>query len=291
MADINQNLNDLTNTLPTQTPTQTPTPNQPQDQEKGTLANLTVALRSALDEAAKVKSESRIRELSGQGLMPLGASPNAITAAIGLATAGFRQTQADKFSDALNTYNREQDRADAKRQSAFNMLNTIWDNGILGETPDEAIMAFEKEARVSPGTFLAYKAQALINKKQDDIKREKDDKLLDQKIKNEMANSVITTITTSNTGANYNTRLNQEISNIYSGRYGTEGAREQAIKILQDEFPKVDASKDIYNRVPNNWEKNTTAGDSEDLSAGNSADLSTIVAELNKPFWQKWLGL
>jgi len=58
----------------------------------------------------------------------------------------------------------------------------------------------------------------------------------------------------SETGANYNTRLNQEISSLYSGRYGTEGAREKVINILKAEFPEIDVAKDIYNRVPDGYE-------------------------------------
>jgi len=57
------------------------------------------------------------------------------------------------------------------------------------------------------------------------------------------------------TGANYNTRLNQEINNLYNGRYGTDGARERVINILQREFPNQDVAGDVYNRVPDNWEK------------------------------------
>lgn len=60
----------------------------------------------------------------------------------------------------------------------------------------------------------------------------------------------------SSTGANYNTRLNAEISNLYSGRYGTIGAREKVINILKNEFPNVDVAKDIYNRAPDGWEAN-----------------------------------
>lgn len=57
------------------------------------------------------------------------------------------------------------------------------------------------------------------------------------------------------TGAEYNSRLNQEINNLYDGRYGTDGARERVINILQREFPNQDVAGDIYNRVPDNWEK------------------------------------
>lgn len=60
----------------------------------------------------------------------------------------------------------------------------------------------------------------------------------------------------SETGANYNTRLNAEISNVYSGRYGTTGGREQAIKVLKSEFPNIDVEKDIYNRISDGYEKN-----------------------------------
>jgi len=56
------------------------------------------------------------------------------------------------------------------------------------------------------------------------------------------------------TGANYNTRLGQEIDDLYSGRYGTEGAREKVIDILRNEFPNVDVSSDVYSRAPDGYE-------------------------------------
>ena len=61
------------------------------------------------------------------------------------------------------------------------------------------------------------------------------------------------------TGATYSTRLAQEIANLYSGRYGTEGAREKVIEILAKEFPGMAAqlrskNSDIYSRVPDGWE-------------------------------------
>lgn len=55
------------------------------------------------------------------------------------------------------------------------------------------------------------------------------------------------------TGAEYNSRLNQEINNLYSGRYGTEGAREVVINMLKREFPNQDVAGDVYSRVPDNW--------------------------------------
>jgi hypothetical protein len=69
------------------------------------------------------------------------------------------------------------------------------------------------------------------------------------------------------TGAEYNSRLNQEINNLYNGRYGTEWARERVINILQREFPNQDVAGDIYNRVPDNWDKLTT---SKTISSGSS---------------------
>jgi len=75
------------------------------------------------------------------------------------------------------------------------------------------------------------------------------------------------------TGAEYNSRLNQEINNLYNGRYGTEWARERVINILQREFPNQDVAGDIYNRVPDNWDKLTT---SKTISSGSSSSNNPI---------------
>ena len=56
------------------------------------------------------------------------------------------------------------------------------------------------------------------------------------------------------TGATYSTRLNEEINNLYAGKYGTDGAREQAISILKNEFPNnPNIAANIYNRVPDKF--------------------------------------
>lgn len=73
------------------------------------------------------------------------------------------------------------------------------------------------------------------------------------KRKEETTKTTTTKIISPITGAEYNSRLNQEINNLYSGRYGTDGARERVINILQREFPGVDVAGDVYNRVPDNW--------------------------------------
>jgi len=55
----------------------------------------------------------------------------------------------------------------------------------------------------------------------------------------------------------YRQRLTQEIRNLYRGLYGTEGARERVIAILQSEFPELarvyDIAKDVYTLVPDYW--------------------------------------
>jgi len=72
------------------------------------------------------------------------------------------------------------------------------------------------------------------------------------------------TIKSPTSGASFSTRLNQEVNNIYRGVYGVSRAREKAIDVLKNEFPNVPVSQisnyGIYNRVPNEWEKNVTGG-------------------------------
>ena len=53
----------------------------------------------------------------------------------------------------------------------------------------------------------------------------------------------------------YRDRLEDEIKNLYAGRYGTEGAREKVLDILKKEFPDVDVAKDIYTKIPDGYEK------------------------------------
>ncbi|MFH1827714.1 MAG: hypothetical protein ABH824_00470, partial [Nanoarchaeota archaeon] len=57
------------------------------------------------------------------------------------------------------------------------------------------------------------------------------------------------------TGADYNDRLEDEIKNLYNGMYGSEGAREKVISILQNEFPNLDVAGNIYSRIPDGYEK------------------------------------
>lgn len=102
------------------------------------------------------------------------------------------------------------------------------------------------------------------------------------------------------TGANYNTRLNQEISNLYAGRYGTEGAREKVLKLLKAEFPNVDVSKDVYTRIPDGYEKQIkilteTLSDEEQIfvnrvqAAINEDEITFEEAIKEFPLLAKWL--
>lgn len=59
---------------------------------------------------------------------------------------------------------------------------------------------------------------------------------------------------------NYDSRLKEEIGNLYSGRYGTAGAREKVINILRGEFPNANVSSDIYRRIPDGYEKSVKGG-------------------------------
>ena len=52
----------------------------------------------------------------------------------------------------------------------------------------------------------------------------------------------------------YTTRLKEEISSLFAGRYGREGSREKVIEILKREFPTKDVSGDIYSKIPNGYE-------------------------------------
>jgi hypothetical protein len=55
----------------------------------------------------------------------------------------------------------------------------------------------------------------------------------------------------------FNQRLDEEISKLFKGVYGTEWAREKVIGILQTEFPRIDPNeiaKNVYTKAPDRWE-------------------------------------
>jgi len=80
--------------------------------------------------------------------------------------------------------------------------------------------------------------------------------IITSKVSSKAATITATTqVPKSITGVDYNTRLKEEINNLYAGRYGTEGAREKVINILQREFPGIDVAADVYSRAPDGWER------------------------------------
>jgi hypothetical protein len=81
--------------------------------------------------------------------------------------------------------------------------------------------------------------------------------------------TTITPTIVSELGEKYATRLEQEVSNLYAGRYGQKGSREKIINVLKSEFPNVDVSKDIYTRVPDGYEKQIKTGGSSGLDFGD----------------------
>jgi len=83
--------------------------------------------------------------------------------------------------------------------------------------------------------------------------------LLDWQKQQANLNAKAITPSKSTIGEKYSSRLSTEISNLYSGRYGSEGAREKVLNILKAEFPSLDVAKDIYTRVPDGYEKSIKA--------------------------------
>ncbi len=86
----------------------------------------------------------------------------------------------------------------------------------------------------------------------------------------------------STTGANYNTRLNQVLDEMYSGRYGTQGAREKAINILLNEFPTMTGKveKDVYAQAPDNWEANAKSSNRMTSTTVDTQTMSDLVYDI-----------
>jgi LysM repeat protein len=129
------------------------------------------------------------------------------------------------------------------------MLQQMISTGAFGDMTDSDLQQW---ANATGYTLESLKAMRKAVKTGNDLKISQARANLEKTIQSA---EQTTKAPTSTTGANYNTRLSQEIANLYSGRYGTTGAREKVIQILKNEFPSVDVAKDIYNRVPDNWEQ------------------------------------
>jgi len=144
-----------------------------------------------------------------------------------------------------SAYSQQQNEQERQRDNARQMIQQMISTGAIANLSDNELQQW---ANVSGYTLDSLKSIRTAVKTGNDLKIQQAQAKLEK-------TAQATTAPTSITGANYNTRLNQEIANLYAGRYGTIGAREKVIQILKNEFPSVDVARDIYNRVPDNWEE------------------------------------
>lgn len=120
----------------------------------GDLTNFTIALRSALTEAAQVQAAERMRSLAP--FMEEGTAPNAIGAAIGLAQSGLRQKEEDVFSDISGIF---QDR----QNFALQLAGRYPDSGIL---PSDAPETAARKASRAPSFLKSFKGEPTVAEKE-----------------------------------------------------------------------------------------------------------------------------
>ena len=77
---------------------------------------------------------------------------------------------------------------------------------------------------------------------------------------------------------NYEKDFESGMDRLYSGVYGTTGGREKLGEELVKKYPKVDVWKDIYDRIPNFWEK---------IAFPEIVKLPKELPETKLPAWQK----
>ena len=152
----------------------------PGDKTESHLGSFRIALKQALSESAASTAKNRITQLSG--LTEGGAAPSVITAAIGLAQSGLRQSQESVFGDMMSGYTEAQKLDRERKTSALSSLNTMIDNDVFLDTPDGALLPLEKEAGLSEGTILAWKARLKIARDKSDEAGELQLKELRQKV-------------------------------------------------------------------------------------------------------------
>mgnify|MGYP001596401641 CR=1 FL=1 len=156
-------------------------------------------------------------------------------------------------------YTTEENAKEKERDNVRNQISQFISTGAIAEMSDADLQQIAQAGRYKIESLQAVRKAVKSGNEtkmaQAQANLEKTTQAMDiaaQRL--ELAKAKTTTQSPeSATGANYNTRLGQEISNLYSGRYGTKGAREKILSILKSEFPSVDVAKDIYNRVPDNW--------------------------------------
>lgn len=91
----------------------------PTDVTQSHLGSFRIALKQALEESAASTAKNRMTQLSG--LTEGGAAPSVITAAIGLAQSGLRQSQESVFGDIMTGY---KDASEA-RQKEIDRINDL----------------------------------------------------------------------------------------------------------------------------------------------------------------------
>jgi len=178
-----------------------------------------------------------------------------------------------EISQLESAYTRQQTEIERQRDNARQMIQQLISTGAISDLSDAELQQWADSAGY---TLDSLKAIRKAVKSGNDLKIAQAQANLEKTTKSTQENlnkTTKSTTITSATGANYNTRLNQEINNLYNGRYGTEWARERVINILQREFPNQDVAGDIYNRVPDNWDKLTT---SKTISSGSSSSNNPI---------------
>ena len=178
-----------------------------------------------------------------------------------------------EISQLESAYTRQQTEIERQRDNARQMIQQLISTGAISDLSDAELQQWADSAGY---TLDSLKAIRKAVKSGNDLKIAQAQANLEKTIQSTQENlnkTTKSTTITSATGANYNTRLKEEINNLYNGRYGTEWARERVINILQREFPNQDVAGDIYNRVPDNWDKLTT---SKTISSGSSSSNNPI---------------
>lgn len=80
----------------------------------------------------------------------------------------------------------------------------------------------------------------------------------------------------------YSKALQKGIDDLYSGNFGTQGAREKLISKLQAMFPGTSASKDVYNRIKDGYEKNIIGTTKKDLTTEETGIINDAKAAIDQ---------
>lgn len=232
-----------------------------------------------LSELAQYDAEGRMSTATNEGLEKIRAIDSEMTSKVVALTNAFRNDDIAAIKDNYEQYNKlltarsdniskihdattkfQKEQADARSQAIKDDLDILASN-LSGQK-------FEYQQTQDEFNNSLKLAQEEHKQYQDAI----DNALRQGALDLDRAKVLQDNLNKSILGDTLKSRVSQIVDDIYNGRYD----REQAIAILEKEFPGIDVAQFVYSQVPDNYEKSANYKKTKD-STDAFATSNTII--------------